>query len=132
MNGQILFDSFIYLIQFGYSRKLSLTCSAVILKSTTMDGKTKAIVAHITLIGWIVALVLNQNEQKDEFASFYIRQMLGLILLSVITSIIPIVGWILWIVVIVFWVMSLIGAAGEKKSLTPVVGHYFQDWFKAL
>ncbi|TVR87415.1 MAG: hypothetical protein EA411_07850 [Saprospirales bacterium] len=97
-----------------------------------MDGKTKAIVAHITLIGWIVALVLNQNEQKDEFASFYIRQMLGLILLSVITSIIPIVGWILWIVVIVFWVMSLIGAAGEKKSLTPVVGHYFQDWFKAL
>ncbi len=97
-----------------------------------MDGKTKAIVAHITIIGWIVAIVLNQNEQKDEFASFYIRQMLGLILLSVITSIIPIVGWILWIVVIVFWVMSLIGAAGDKKALTPVVGHYFQDWFKAI
>lgn len=30
-----------------------------------MDSKTKAIVAHITLIGWIIALLLNQGENKD-------------------------------------------------------------------
>ena len=48
-----------------------------------MDGKTKAIVAHITLIGWIIALVLN-SQQKDEYASFYIRQMLELIILKAI------------------------------------------------
>ena len=97
-----------------------------------MDGKTKAIVAHITLIGWIVAIVLNQNKDRDEFSSFYIRQMLGLILLIVVTSLIPIVGWVLWIVVVVFWVMSLIGAAEGKEKLTPMIGHYFQDWFKSL
>ena len=97
-----------------------------------MDGKTKAIVAHITLIGWIVALVVNQNEQKDEFASFYIRQMLGLMLLSFVFSIIPILNLILWLVPFVLWIMSLVGAAGGKKSLTPVVGQYFQDWFKGL
>jgi hypothetical protein len=34
-----------------------------------MDGKTKAIVAHITIIGWIIALVINSND-KDEFASY--------------------------------------------------------------
>lgn len=34
-----------------------------------MDGKTKAIIAHITIIGWIIAIVLNSSE-KDEFASF--------------------------------------------------------------
>lgn len=97
-----------------------------------MDAKTKAILAHITLIGWIIALILNQNEKKDEFSSFYIRQMLGLILLSIVTSLVPIVGWVLWIVVVVFWILSLIGAAGGEEKLTPVVGHYFQDWFKTL
>ncbi|TVR84398.1 MAG: hypothetical protein EA409_01070 [Saprospirales bacterium] len=97
-----------------------------------MDGKTKAIVAHITLIGWIVALVLNQSDKRDEFASFYIRQMLGLIIASILLSFIPIIGWILSIVIIVFWVMSLIGAAGGELKTTPWIGHYFQDWFKAL
>jgi uncharacterized membrane protein len=95
-----------------------------------MDGKTKAIVAHITLIGWIIALVLNSQE-KDEYASFYIRQMLGLIILNLVW-IIPILGWIVGLVVLVFWVISIIGAASGEMKLLPVVGQYFQDWFKAL
>lgn len=96
-----------------------------------MDGKTKAIVAHITFIGWIIALVINSSE-KDEFASFYIRQLLGLYLLNLVLWIIPIVGWILNIVVFVFWIMSLIGSIQGEKKETPVVGKYFQEWFKGL
>lgn len=95
-----------------------------------MDGKTKAIVAHLTLIGWIIALVLNSQE-KDEFASFYIRQMLGLIILNFVW-IIPILGWIVGIVVFVLWILSIIGAASGELKPTPVVGQYFQDWFKSL
>ena len=95
-----------------------------------MDGKTKAIVAHITLIGWIIALVLNSQE-KDEYASFYIRQMLGLLIISFL-GFIPLLGIIFGIAALVLWIISLIGAAsGEMKTL-PVVGQYFQDWFKAL
>ncbi len=37
-----------------------------------MDAKTKAIVAHLTPIGWIIALVINMG-QKEEMASYYIR-----------------------------------------------------------
>jgi uncharacterized membrane protein len=96
-----------------------------------MDGKTKAIIAHITLIGWIIALVLNSSE-KDEFASYYIRQLLGLYLLGLILSLIPIIGWILSIVVFVFWIMSLVGSVQGEKKETPWIGKYFQDWFKAL
>ncbi len=96
-----------------------------------MDGKTKAIVAHITFIGWIIALVINSSE-KDEFASFYIRQLLGLYLLNLVLWIIPIVGWILNIVVFVFWIMSLIGSIQGEKKETPIVGKYFQEWFKGL
>jgi hypothetical protein len=28
-----------------------------------MDGKTKAIVAHIYWIGWVIALILNSNDK---------------------------------------------------------------------
>ncbi|MCC5942007.1 MAG: hypothetical protein JJU37_10740 [Balneolaceae bacterium] len=97
-----------------------------------MDDKTKSIVAHITLIGWIVALVLNQGDKKTELTSFYIRQMLGLILLSIVGGLIPIVNFFAWIIVLVLWVMSLIGAINGEEKLTPYVGEYFQDWFKAL
>jgi uncharacterized membrane protein len=97
-----------------------------------MDDKTKGIVAHITLIGWIVALVLNQGDNKGELASFYIRQMLGLIILSFVLGFIPFINLIAWIVLLVFWVMSLVGSLNGEKKLTPFVGEYFQNWFKAL
>lgn len=96
-----------------------------------MDGKTKAIVAHITIIGWIIALVLNSSE-KDDFASYYIRQLLGLYLAGLILTLIPLIGWILSIVVFVFWIMSLIGAVQGEIKETPWLGKYFQEWFKAL
>ncbi len=96
-----------------------------------MDGKTKAIVAHITLIGWIIALVVNSNE-NDEFASYYIRQLLGLYLAGIVLLLIPIIGWIISIVIFVFWIMSLIGAIQGEKKETPIIGKYFQEWFKAL
>lgn len=96
-----------------------------------MDGKTKAIVAHITIIGWIIALVLNSSE-KDEFASYYIRQLIGLYLLGLVCSFIPVIGWIISIAVFILWILSLVGAIQGEMKESPVVGKYFQDWFKSL
>lgn len=99
-------------------------------------GKTRAIIAHITLIGWIIALVQNNGDDKNEFASFYIRQMLGLICIafagSILSSIIPIVGMIVHILAIVIWILSLIGALNGEKKPTPIIGDMFQDWFKTM
>lgn len=100
-------------------------------KEVLSDGKNVAIIAHITLIGWIIALIMN-NSNKSELGSFYIRQMLGLMIVSFILYFIPVIGWILNLVLIVFWIMSLIGALGGEKKLTPLLGNYFQDWFKSL
>lgn len=99
---------------------------------TLNDGKNIAIIAHITLIGWIIALIMNSGDKKTEFGSFYIRQVLGLGLLGIVFSFIPIIGWILNIVLFVFWIMSLVGALGGKETPTPALGDYFQDWFKSL
>lgn len=96
-----------------------------------MDGKTKAIVAHIYWIGWVIALILNSSE-KDELTSFYLRQLLGLFLLSLILWFIPVIGWIANIIIFIFWIISLIGAINGEQKEIPLVGKLFQDWFKAL
>lgn len=101
-------------------------------KEVLSDGKNVAIIAHMTLIGWIIALVMNSS-YKTEYGSFYIRQMLGLLLLGVLSFIpIPFVNFIIWILVIVLWVMSLISALGGTKKPVFLLGSQFQEWFKAF
>lgn len=96
-----------------------------------MDGKTKAIVAHIFWIGWLISLIINSSE-KDEIASFYLRQLLGLYLFSIVITFIPVVNVIGWLVTLVFWIISLIGAINGEQKEIPWIGKLFQDWFKAL
>lgn len=100
-------------------------------KQVLSDGKNVAIIAHITLIGWIIALVMNNNN-KNELASFYIRQMLGLMIFALLLSFIPVVGWILNLGILALWIISLIGAFEGQKKLIPLLGTQFQDWFKSL
>lgn len=96
-----------------------------------MDARTKAIVSHITIIGWIVALVIN-NSNKESTASFYLRQTLGLYLCAIVASVIPFIGPLISLVVFVFWLLSLIYAIQDQEKEIPFVGKYFQEWFKAL
>jgi len=96
-----------------------------------MDGKTKAIVAHITWIGWLIALIINSS-QKDEIASFYIRQLLGIYLFGLVISFIPVVNFIGWIIAVIFWILSLIGSVNGEMKESPVIGKYFQEWFKGI
>ncbi len=100
-------------------------------------AKTRAIVAHITLIGTIIAIV--QNNPKDEFASYYIRQMLGLSILMMTAYVVSMIIPFLWIIfllaqlgVLALWILSLISAVNGEKKETPIVGAMFQDWFKTL
>lgn len=105
--------------------------------TNTRDPKVIGMVSYLTLIGWIIALVM--NNPKSEFASFHIRQSLGLMLIAAasrIMHIVPFVGGL--VVKVVFAVAILlmilvffIALQGEKK-LTPVIGEYFQEWFKTL
>ncbi|PQJ72249.1 MULTISPECIES: DUF4870 domain-containing protein [Polaribacter] len=104
---------------------------------TVNEGKTMAIISHLWIIGLIIAFFMN-NSKKNSFASFYIKQMIGLNLIQLLN------GWIIYkfvgmtagsivgILLLVLWVISLIGAVkGEEKSI-PVVGDQFQEWFKNI
>ena len=101
----------------------------------TEEAKTRAIVAHITLIGWIIAVVQNSND-RQEHASFYIRQMLGIMIVGMILFFIPILGllfwWLVFFIVVGAWLYSLVQAINGKKEPIPFVGHYFQQWFAGM
>jgi uncharacterized membrane protein len=103
--------------------------------ATAGEDKTVAIVAYLTLIGFLVAIIIHSNK-KTKLGAFHLRQMLGFILswLAVIILIfIPIIGWILlpvfYIFMIVCWIMGLIAAINGQMKPMPVVGPLYQTWF---
>lgn len=107
-------------------------------KSTSYDPKTIAIIAYLTIIGLAIAFLLN-NDKKNEFSSYHIRQSLGLVLCSValfIIGMIPVLGWIISflgsIFLLILWVLGLINAINNEIKPVPVLGKYFEEWFKNI
>jgi len=100
-------------------------------KEVIKDGKNVAIISHLAIIGWIAALMMN-DKKKTELGTFYIKQMLGLLILILVCWLIPLINMILIGVVVLLWLMSLIGALSGKQKLVPFLGQYFQDWFKGI
>jgi uncharacterized membrane protein len=110
--------------------------------TSSRDGWILAIVAYITIIGLIIAFILNY-EKKHELASFHIRQNLGLwiseIVLTIIVRIlhvVPVVGSIVsaagHIFLFILWIAGLIYAIQARMKPVPVLGEHYQDWFKNL
>jgi len=99
-------------------------------KQVMNDGKSVAIIAHLTLIGWIIALVMNSSN-KTEFGSFYIRQVLGIMLLGFL-SFIPFLGILVGIFCFALWLISLINTLNGNTKPIFVLGDQFQEWFKSI
>lgn len=107
-----------------------------VIKNT--PDKTIAIVSYLTVIGLIVAFVLN-NEKKDPFASYHIRQSLGLVLTSIALSlinVIPVLGWIVSLigafVLLYMWIMGLLNAINGKEKPVPILGEKYLEWLKSI
>ncbi len=107
--------------------------------TTAGEDKTVAIVAYLTFIGFIAAIIIHSNK-KTKLGAFHLRQTLGLFLTSIavvfcefILVFIPILGWLaifaLYIGLLVLWIMGLIAAIkGEMKPM-PAMGPLYQKWF---
>ena len=103
------------------------------------EDRTVAILAYITLIGFIIAIVLHSNK-KTALGAFHLRQVLGLFvtgvafgLCAIILAFIPIIGWLAialgWLSMLVMVIMGLIGAATGQRKPVPVLGEHYQKWF---
>jgi len=102
------------------------------------EAKKIAIISYITIIGLLIAFVMN-NDRKLSFASYHIRQSLGLaatgLALGVI-GIIPILGWIInilgFFVLLYLWIMGLVNAMNGKEKPVPFLGKKYEDWFRGI
>ncbi len=82
-----------------------------------MDKRTTGIVAYLTLIGFLLAVLIGDKEG----AKFHINQAL-VILLFFIPCFIPCLGQIWLIFMIVCWIMGLIAAINEEEKEVPLIG----------
>ncbi len=107
-------------------------------KQTDLDnGKNIAIISYLTIIGTIVAILMN-NEDKSDFARFHIRQSLGIFLSFFLLG--YFIGyfdsWMItsafWVFIFVLWLFGFITALNGEKKEMPIVGAFFQKIFKNL
>ena len=103
-----------------------------------VQGKNIAIISYLTVIGLIIAFVLN-NEKKEAFSKFHIRQSLGLVLTSLaisVVNIIPILGWIVsligFFVLLYMWIVGLLNAINGREKVVPILGDKYSEWLKNI
>lgn len=82
-----------------------------------MDARTTGIVAYITWIGLVIALVAGDKEG----ARFHLNQALVIFLFSLLSPI-PCIGWAWGIFMIICWIMGLIAAINEEEKPVPLIG----------
>jgi len=100
------------------------------------EGKILAAVSYFTFVGVLIAIIMNL-EKKNSFISFHIRQMMGLIMMLIISNVTEayINSWLgsgLWLITFASWFFGLYYAIkGEYKEI-PYLGNKFQEWFRNI
>lgn len=101
------------------------------------EGKNTAIVSYITIIGTVAAIFMN-NEKKNTFAAFHIRQALGIFVMFFALG--YFIGyfnsWMVtsafWVFIFILWIYGFLGALQGEMRLVPIVGEFFQKLFKNI
>lgn len=101
------------------------------------QGKNIAIVSYITIIGAIIAIFMNQ-ENKNTFASFHIRQAMGLFVSFFFIG--YFIGyfdsWMIssafYIFYFILWIYGFLAALQGQTKLVPLLGEQFQKIFKNI
>lgn len=106
-------------------------------KQTIEEGRSIAITSYILIVGVLIALSMN-SENKNQFASFHIRQGLGLTLTFIILGVSissfesVYVAAPMWIFVSVLTIYGIFTAAKGETTPLPLLGSLFQKWFKSI
>ena len=102
-------------------------------------GRQNAIISYITIFGVIIAYYLNnEDDKKSPFASFHIRQSLGLWLtffaLGYMIGIFD--SWLItssfYLFFAVLFIYGFTNAIGKKAQPVPLVGNLYQRIFSNL
>ena len=118
------------------------------------DDKNVAIIAYLTLIGFIVALIQHSNN-KTRLGAYHLRQVVGFmctgigfgILIGVLALpmlgmgyrsiaqyavFIAIISFIISIVLSICVIISLVNAVNGKAKPAPIFGKLYEKWFGSM
>jgi len=101
------------------------------------EGKPAAITSYILIIGVLIAMSMN-SENKNSFASFHIRQALGLSITFISLGLIisnfdnGMISITMWIFVSILWTYGIFSAINGQTKPVPLLGELFQKWFKSI
>ena len=107
------------------------------MENSVEEGKLAAITSYILFIGVFIAMSMN-SENKNSFASFHIRQALGISLTFISLGLIIsnfdslMISAPMWIFVFVLWSYGMFSAISGTTKPLPILGKYFQKWFKSI
>jgi uncharacterized membrane protein len=107
------------------------------MNDTIEKGKTAAITSYILIIGVLIAMSMN-SEDKNSFASFHIRQALGLSLTFISLGLIIsnfdsiMISAPMWIFVSILWTYGIFSAIKGETKPVPLLGNFFQKAFKSI
>ena len=103
-------------------------------EQTIQEGKTLAWVSYLPIFGIVIAYFLN-NDRKNEFTSFHIRQSIGIWLFYFICAISisnfdsSMLRLCLWVRFGSLLLYGFINAFIGKAQTVPMIGELFQKWF---
>ena len=83
-----------------------------------MTKKMTSIIAYITWIGLIIALVAGDKEG----AKFHINQSLVIWLVGTVGGFIPLINLVTGIFCLICWVLGLIYAVEQVEKEVPIIG----------
>ncbi len=107
------------------------------MENSVEEGKIAAITSYVLVVGVFIAMSMN-SESKNSFASFHIRQALGISLTFISLGLIIsnfnsfIISAPMWISVSVLWSYGIFSAINGTTKPLPILGNYFQKWFKNI
>ena len=107
------------------------------MNNTTESGKTAAITSYILGIGVFIAMSMN-SEDKNTFASFHIRQGLGITLTFISLGLIIshfdslMISAPMWVFVLVLWSYGITSAIRGETRPVPLLGTYYQKWLSSI
>ena len=114
-------------------------------EKANINDNTVGVIAYITLIGFIIAIVLNSNKEGEEkkFGAFHIRQALGLIIFAVgtyilfailtmllitislgLAGIVGILSMLIMFGFLALLIMGIVNAANKTYKEVPVIGKF--------
>lgn len=92
--------------------------------SITEAERKWAAVSYLWIL-WIVPLLLKRN---SNYVQFHAKQGMVLFVAEIISGLIPVIGWLIGLILIIFAVLGVLEALAGRFWELPILGKYVKNF----